>query len=84
MSEKPSHAGIEAIVNKQNAVEEAFNKLKKELSAAFDNQIRIVETKLKSVTAENERLHHERLLLAKEIQRRRSQEAKILEIFERS
>jgi hypothetical protein len=79
--EKPAFASIESIVKKEDAIESAFSNLKKELSLAVKDHIAVIETKLKSALAENERLHHERLILAKEIQRRRSQEVSILEIL---
>ena len=77
----PPYAAMETIVSKENAIEQAFMNLKKELTTAYKQHLAVIETKLKSVSAENERLHHERLLLAKEIQRRRSQEARLLEIL---
>ena len=79
--EKPAFASVESIVKKEDAIESAFSNLKKELSLAVKDHIAVIETKLKSALAENERLHHERLILAKEIQRRRSQEVSILEIL---
>ena len=81
MSEKPAYATIENVVSKENAIESAFSNLKKELTTAYRQHLAVIETKLKSALAENERLHHERLILAKEIQRRRSQEKNILEIL---
>lgn len=79
--EKPAYAAVESIVKKEDAIESAFSNLKKELSLAVKEHVAVIETKLKSALAENERLHHERLILAKEIQRRRSQEKNILEIL---
>jgi hypothetical protein len=81
MPEKPAYATIENVVNKENAIESAFSNLKKELTTAYRQHLAVIETKLKSALAENERLHHERLILAKEIQRRRGQEKNILEIL---
>jgi hypothetical protein len=79
--ERPQYAGIESIVKKGDAIEQAFQRLGDEMRKAFNEQVAVVETKLKSVIAENERLHHERVLLAKELQRRRSNDAKIMEIL---
>lgn len=81
MSEKPAYATIENVVNKENAIENAFSNLKKELTTAYRQHLAVIETKLKSALAENERLHHERLILSKEIFRRRNQEKNILEIL---
>jgi len=75
------YATIEKIVKKEDAIESAFSNLKKELSLAVKDHVAVIETKLKSALAENERLHHERLILSKEIFRRRNQEKNILEIL---
>ncbi len=79
--EKPPYAGIESIVKKEDAIESAFTNLKRELATAYRAHLAVIETKLKSALAENERLHHERIILSKEIHRRRDQEKKLLEVL---
>lgn len=79
--DKPQYAAIENIVRKEDAIEAAFGNLKRELGAALKDHVATIETKLKSALAENERLHHERIILSKEIHRRRDQERKLLEVL---
>ena len=78
--DKPAYAGVESIVKREDAFESAFGNLKRELIEAHNQRISIIETKLKSALAENERLHHERIILARELHRRRANDAKIIEL----
>lgn len=65
--EKPGYAGIQSIIRGEDRIDQTIANLKSDLRKAFDERVALVETKYKRVSEENEKLHHERLVLAKEI-----------------
>jgi len=79
--EKPAYAGIQSLVNSGDRIHQSILELEGSLKKAFDDRVSLVERKLSSVVQENVTLHHERLLLAKEIQKLRSEKKAILEIL---
>jgi len=79
--EKPNYAKIETIVRSEDKIHECIVALEDSLRKAFDEKVVLIERKLATVTQENTALHHERLLLAKEIQKLRSEKETILRVL---
>jgi cell division protein FtsB len=76
--EKPSYAGIQSIVNSGDRIHQSILELEASLRKAFDDRVGLIERKLATVTQENNTLHHERVILAKEIQKLRAERKAIL------
>ncbi len=79
--DKPAYAKIETIVRSGDKIHESIQALEGSLRMAFDERVGLIERKLASVTQENNTLHHERLVLAKEIQKLRAERKAILEML---
>jgi hypothetical protein len=77
--EKLAYAGIQSLVNSGDRIHQSIVELEGSLRKAFDDRVALVERKLSSVVQENQTLHRERLILAKEIQKLRSEKRAVLE-----